>query len=161
ISTWAVIGMTCTALAILSVTAQRGGMNHYFLHLYPPVVVLYAILIACLCEAAARLGDGTGVWAGVLSVLLSILLDRPAHADWDVNLVAMMWRDSSGAVCSYRFGEGFVRAEESEITVPSDAVLQHAIDQCRLLSERSQILDCIGGVTYPWLRILDVHPERA
>ena len=152
------VGVTWYSLALLFVVAQGGG-DPYSMHLLGPITVIVAVVIAWFCaRVAARWGEHSGAVAAVVAVAAMLFVYRPDALSWDVEPVAALWRDQIGAVCSYRFGEGFMRRQDEYWQGHWTAAgVQQAIAGCRSLSERSQVLDCIGGVTYVWLRVRELE----
>jgi hypothetical protein len=157
-----VVGVAWYSLAVLSVVAQ-GGMDHYVIEAYPTIIILFGVTIAWLCaQVSAQMGQHAGAAVGAVAVLATVLIYRPRTATCDTSAVVALWRNRTGAVCSYRFADGFARQENSDdLAAPSQAAVQHIIEGCRRLSEEPQILDCIGGLTYPWSRAMDAHKEWA
>lgn len=152
------VGVTWYAAAVLLVVAQ-GGIDPYAMHLLGPITVLVAVVVGWFCtRAAVRWGERSGAVAAGVAMVAILFAYWPETLSWEVQPVAALWRDEVGAVCSYRFGEGFMRRQEEYWDGRWTAEgVQHAIAGCRSLSERSQVLDCIGGVTYVWLRVRELE----
>ncbi|MFN8644252.1 MAG: hypothetical protein U0802_22310 [Candidatus Binatia bacterium] len=136
-----VVGVVC-CLAALTVMAQ-GGFDAYAMYGYPPLVVLYALLVAGLVSRRRSPGDRrrrrrTG-GGGADSVY------RPVAMAWDLAPVAALWlarpaRRARGASPRFRaraaIQAGARRAEPRNGT-PSRALRSPT---------RNQVLDCIGGI---------------
>ncbi len=141
-----VIGVSWFHLAALSVMAKN-GLDAYVIYGYPTLVVLFALLVARLCAYVAdRSGEAAATVAGVVAVAASLVLYRPFAVTWGPEAVQRLWNDRDGAVCSWRFAEGFEREQEFGLVSSGLSREQHAIRRCRSLSERDQVLDCIGGI---------------
>lgn len=141
-----VIGVSWFHLAALSVMAKN-GLDAYVIYGYPTLVVLFALLVARVCAyAAARWGEAAAAVAGVVAVALTLVLYRPFALTWGSEAVAKLWNNRDGAVCSWRFAEGFEREQEFGLVPSGLSREQNAIRRCRTLSEPDQVLDCVGGI---------------
>jgi hypothetical protein len=141
-------------LAGLAVVAQ-GGIDNYVMHTYPPLVVLTAVLAGWFCAAASRRwGTRGGRWAGAMVVGLLVVAHRPDALATGLDQVSALWRKRESAVCSWRFGEAFLRVQDEGVDdvllgisrLPEGDSQRHAIELCRSLAEEPQALDCIGGL---------------
>ncbi len=152
------VGVTWYSLAVLLVVAV-GGVDPYALHLLAPITVLVASVVGWLCAwVTARWGERSGVVAAFATMAAMLCAYRPDALSWEVQPVQALWHDETGAVCSYRFGEGFMRRRDEYWQGRWTAEgVQDAIAGCRSLSEREQVLDCIGGTTYLWLRVRELE----
>jgi hypothetical protein len=154
------LGLLLLHVAALTVVAQ-GGLDYFVVHTYPPLVVLTALLAGWLCSMASKSWGVHGTWAGAMVVALTVAVYRPDTLRPGFEQVSALWGDRGGAVCSWRFGEAFLRVQGEVVNyAPSlgspdlperdkQALRkreQRAIERCRSLSETAQILDCIGGV---------------
>jgi len=133
-------------LILLSVMA-RSGLDAYVIYVYPSLAILFSLLVARVCASArARWGERTEIWAGIAAILITLVLYRPDALTWGLPKVTALWRNHAGAVCSWRFAEGFEREYDYHLASLGPSREQHAIQRCRSLSEADQILDCIGGI---------------
>ncbi len=141
-----VVGVSWFHLAALSVMAKN-GLDAYVIYGYPTLVVLFALLGARICAyAAERWADGAAAATGAIAVAVTLVLYRPFAVTWSPDVVARLWNDRDGAVCSWRFAEGFEREQEFGLVASGLSREQYAIRRCRTLSGRDQVLDCIGGI---------------
>ena len=141
-----VLGVTGLHLGALAVMAQ-GTLDAYAIYAYPTLVVLFSLLVACLCaRAAARWRDPAASWVSAAAIALTLILYRPDAVTWDPARVSAWWRNRAGAACSWRFAEGFEREYEYGLAPQGQTREQYAIERCRSLSESDQALDCIGGI---------------
>jgi len=146
ITLWMVAAVSFLHIAALLVMAQ-GGVDGYAVYGYPTLVVLLAILVAVAAESAARRwGRGVGVSVGAISVAMMLVACRPDGLTFDLATIPALWRNQSGAACSWHLAEGFLREHVFGLAPPGQTAEQHAIQRCRSLSEREQVLDCIGGI---------------
>ncbi len=140
-----VVGVSLLHLAALMVMAE-GGVDGYTIYGYPTLVVLLAVLVASLCAAAARWGEGYAALVGAAAVAATFVLYRPSAVTWQLGTVAALWHNRAGAACSWHLAEGFLREYDYGLAPPGRTREQHAIERCRSLSERDLVLDCIGGI---------------
>ncbi len=139
-----VVGVTCMHLAAMTVMAQ-GGLDAYAIYSYPALAVLVALLVAWGCAQAEAHRAGGGVLVGIAAVAMALVVYRPEALTWGTAEVSELWHDRAGAACSWRFAEGFMREQHYGLA-PGQTREQHAIARCRSLSDRDQVLDCIGGI---------------
>jgi hypothetical protein len=154
-----VVSVTCLHLAALTVMAE-GGPDAYTIYSYATLSVLFALLVAwTVAQAASRWGGRGGVWVGAAAVALTVILYRPDAVTAGMATVSALWRDRAGAVCSWRFAEGFLREHRYGGAVPGQTGEEHAIERCRSLSEPAQVVDCVGGLARElhWRRGGTVH----
>ncbi len=141
-----VVGVTLLHLTALTVMA-KSGLDEYVIYGYPTLVVLFSVLVAWLCTwTAKRWGEGPGAWLAMALIAMTLLVYRPDALTWGSARVSALWRNRTGAACSWRFAEGFEREHEYALTPPGQTREQYAIQRCRSLSEHAQILDCVGGI---------------
>lgn len=152
-------------------TLAQGGVDYYALHVYPPLVVLTAVLAAWVCAAASKYWGVPGTWAGAIVVGLMLVVHRPDTLRPGFEHLSGLWSKRGGAACSWRLGETFLRTVDHPspgTLAPSERDGQSQspgerdpIELCRSLSEVPQILDCIGGLAreahFRWER-LDGEP---
>jgi hypothetical protein len=125
----------------------KSGLDAYVIYGYPTLVVLFSVMIAEVCaSAAARRGEGAAAVVGIVAIAVALVLYRPYALTWGADTVARLWTNRDGAVCSWRFAEGFEREQEFGLAPPGESREQNAIRRCRSLSEPDQVLDCIGGI---------------
>jgi hypothetical protein len=140
-----VIGISWFHLAALSVMA-KSGLDAYVIYGYPTLAVLFALLIAHACNDVVRRAWLRPLAAGAVAVAATLVLYRPFALTWGTDVVRALWHDREGAVCSWRFAEGFEREQEFGLAPGGLTREEHAIRRCRSLSEPDQVLDCIGGI---------------
>jgi hypothetical protein len=155
------LGLLLLHVAGLTVMAQ-GGIDNHAMHVYPPLVVLTAVLAGGLCAAASKSwGVRAGSFAGAMLVGLTVVVHRPETLRLSSEQVFALWGKRASAACSWRFGEAFMRVQSEpgvDYHLLATSALserdrqshlqreRRAIELCRSLSEPTQILDCIGGV---------------
>jgi hypothetical protein len=138
--------VTLLHLAALTVMAQ-GGLDYYAIYGYPTGSVLVAVLVAWACgQAGRRWGDRTSAWVTAAAIALILVAYRPDALSWGLATSRALWGNQEGAVCSWRFAEGFLREYDHGLAPPEQTREAHAIERCRSLSTRAQTLDCIGGI---------------
>jgi len=141
-----VVGVTLLHLFALTFMAKT-GLDAYVIYGYPTLSVLFALLVAHACNAVAtRWGSGAAAWSGIAAALIALLLYRPDAFAWNPAKAVALWNNRVGAVCSWRFGEGFEREFDYGFAALGDTREQHAIARCRSLTTADQRLDCIGGI---------------
>ena len=141
-----VVGVTWAHLAALTVMA-KSGLDAYVIYAYPTLAVQFAVLVALIAvRTAARWGEGAGAWASGALIVTTLLVYRPDAISGGFAKVSALWADRTGAVCSWRFAEGFERERDHALAPTGKTREEHAIERCRTLSEQTQILDCIGGI---------------
>jgi hypothetical protein len=137
------LGVSCFHLVVLAMMAKE-GLDAYVIYGYPTLVVTFAILVAVIHERLhARSSKRT---AAVALIAATFVLYRPDALTWEAGHASALWRNQAGAVCSWRFAEGFEREVEYGLATSGQTRERHAIDRCRSLSEQDQVLDCIGGI---------------
>jgi hypothetical protein len=141
-----VAGVSWLHLAELSLMA-KSGLDQYVIYGYPTIVVLFAVLVAMICAHAAGVWGETAANAiAVAALAITVALYRPDAITWGFGKVAALWGNHAGAACSWRFAEGFERAQQYGLAPPGQTREQYAIERCRSLSGDAQVLDCIGGI---------------
>ncbi len=142
-----VVSVPWLLVAALIVMAQNSLIPSYVTYGYPAVIVLFSVLVALICtHATSRWGHRAGAMVGVAAIAVTLILHRPDALTWGSATVSALWRNRAGAACSWRFAEGFERQYDHGLVGRGTTREQYAIEQCRSLSERDQVLDCIGGV---------------
>ena len=139
-----------TGAALMHVTAllimATGIFDYYTTYSYPLIAILSGLLVAWVCgRVAERVGEASTGWVYAGGVALVLLAYRPLAMEPSLDAVRALWRNQTGAACSWRLAEGFRREYESGL-VPGETLQQHVIDRCRSLSDQAQVLDCIGGM---------------
>ncbi|HSP99172.1 MAG TPA: hypothetical protein VL049_18275 [Candidatus Dormibacteraeota bacterium] len=140
-----VVGAALMHIAALLVMAT-GGFDYYTIYSYQPVAVLLAVAVAWGCaQATAGRSPAAGVGICAAAVAVVLVLYRPLAMAPSLETVRSLWHNRTGAACSWRLAEGFRREYEAGLA-PGETREQHVIDRCRSLSERDQVLDCVGGL---------------
>ena len=138
-------GFACVHLAALCVMA-RDFMDFYVLYGHPTISVLLAITVVAATERAiARAPRLAGAAVACALLLVSAVL-RPPTVNASADTVRRLWNDRAGAACSWRFAEGFGREYDHGGAPAARSREAHVIARCRSLSERDQVLDCVGGM---------------
>jgi hypothetical protein len=141
-----VVGVSCIHLLELTVMA-RSGLDGYVTYGYPTLVILFSLLAGLVsARGEARWGERAAAWAGVAIVAITFVLYRPHAVSWDYDRAVALWQNRAGAACSWRFAEGFERLYDHSVSQAAMSREQYALERCRTLSDRAQILDCIGGI---------------
>lgn len=140
------VGVTCLHLSLLTVMAKN-GLDAYVIYAYPTLVLLYSVLVAWVCAYSVRRGgESAGTWVAAVAVVMTLVLYRPDAIVWGFGRVSSLWENQAGAACSWRFAEGFEREQQYGLAPAGQTREQHAIERCRQLTEKDQVLDCIGGI---------------
>jgi len=141
-----VLAVSCAHLTELAVMAKN-GLDAYVIYGYPPIVVLYALLVARVyAYAIEHWGRTAGRWAAGAAIAMTLVLYRPDATTWGFAKVSALWRNEVGAACSWRFAEGFEREQDYGLAPPGYTREQHALARCRSLSDDLQRVDCVGGI---------------
>lgn len=140
-----VAGFSCLHLAALSAMA-RDFMDFYVLYGYPTICVLLAVaVVAATAGAIARAPRGAAI-AVASALLLVAVLHRPAAWSASTDTVRRLWSDRAAAACSWRFAEGFGREYDRGAAPSGGARDGYVLARCRSLSDRDQVLECVGGM---------------
>lgn len=141
-----VVGFSLLHLAVLTVMA-RMFMDFYVLYGYPTITILLALLVVAVSDrVAARAGERAGLAAGITAIVLVAVAHRPAATSWSLDRVRELFHDQAGAVCSWRFAEGFGREYDHGAAPGATSREEHVIARCRSLIDETQVADCIGGM---------------
>jgi hypothetical protein len=125
----------------------KNGLDAYVIYGYPTLIVLFALLVARLVVAVdTQWGAAAATFSAVAAVALSLVLYRPDAFAWNPAKAEALWHNRIGAVCSWRFGEGFEREYDYGLAALAPTREAHAIARCRSLTTADQRLDCIGGI---------------
>lgn len=140
------VGFALLHLAVLSVTA-RPFMDIYVLYGYPTIALLLGLLAVAATErVVARAGGRAAAWAAAGALGVVVLVHRPHSTSWGTAAVATLWNDRTGAVCSWRFAEGFGREYDHDLVPHDRSREEHVIARCRTLTDPTQITECMGGI---------------
>jgi hypothetical protein len=140
-----VAGFACVHLAALCVMA-RDFMDLYVLYGYPTISVLLAVTVVAATERAIARAPQLAAAAVACALALVVIVHRPATASASTDMVRRLWNDRAAAACSWRFAEGFRRELDYGGGPDAGSREAHVLARCRSLSEREQVLDCIGGM---------------
>jgi len=140
-----VVGFACLHLALLSVMA-RDFMDFYVLYGYPTISVLLAIMVVVATERAIARVPHLAAVAVTGALALVVVVHRPATVSASTDMVRRLWNDREAAACSWRFAEGFGREYDRGGAPPDTTREAHVLARCRSLSDRDQVLDCVGGM---------------
>lgn len=153
-----VVGFACLHLAALCVMA-RDFMDFYVLYGYPTISLLLALAVVATTERAVARTPRVAAVAVVLALALVAVLHRPAAGNAGTETVRRLWNDRAAAVCSWRFADGFGREWDRGVAAPATTREAHVLARCRSLSDRDQVLDCVGGMgrELSWRRGEQVH----
>jgi hypothetical protein len=139
-----VVGAAATHVTALLIMAT-GGFDYYTIYAYPLIAILLALLVAWGCSRVATRLPAAGTWIYAGAVVAVLLAYRPLAMEPSFDGVRALWRNKTGAACSWRLAEGFRREYEAGLA-PGETLQQHVIDRCRSLSDHAQVLDCVGGM---------------
>lgn len=156
-----VIGFLVLHLAALTMMA-KSGLDAYVIYAYPPLAVLVAVLTASLTSRVAhRVSGRAGTWVAAAALTVLMIVNRPDAWHPGFAKVSFLWHNRLGAVCAWRFAEGFEREYRHGLAPPGRTEEAHAIWRCRSLTGGAQVADCIGGIARElnWRRQARVHGE--
>jgi hypothetical protein len=124
----------------------RDFMDFYVLYGYPTISVLLAVAVVVVTERAIARAPHLAAVAVTGALALVVLVHRPAAASGSTDTVRRLWNDRAAAVCSWRFAEGFGRDYDHGAAPPGTTREAYVLARCRSLSERDQVLECVGGM---------------
>jgi hypothetical protein len=140
-----VVGFACVHLAALGVMA-RDFMDFYVLYGYPTICVLLAVAVVVATERTIARAPRSAAVAVAGAIALVLVVYRPAVVSASGATVRRLWNDRAAAACSWRFAEGFGREYDRPGGPRAVTREEHVVARCRSLSDRDQVLECVGGM---------------